>query len=84
MSDPRLCSIHLDALPRRQEYRRARELLLGNCGQRTLALDGRQLAEALAEGILTGHRDMPEFHFPPSDINAIIHYLQSIQTRQHG
>jgi hypothetical protein len=46
MSDPRLCSVHLEALPRRQEYRRARELLLGNCGEHTLALDGRHLAEA--------------------------------------
>jgi hypothetical protein len=49
MSDPRLCSVHLEALPRRQEYRRAREQLLGNCGQHTLALDAGHLAEALAE-----------------------------------
>lgn len=45
MTDPRLCSIHLEALPRRQEYRRAREALLGSCGQRTLAVDREQLAE---------------------------------------
>jgi pSer/pThr/pTyr-binding forkhead associated (FHA) protein len=37
MSDPRLCSVHLEALPRRQEYRRAREALLGACGSQTLA-----------------------------------------------
>ena len=45
MSDPRLCSIHLEALPRRQEYRRAREVLLGACGQQTLAIDQEQLAD---------------------------------------
>jgi len=48
MADPRLCSIHLEALPRRQDYRRARELLLGACGEQTLALDARHLAEAAA------------------------------------
>lgn len=40
------------------------------------------LAEALAEGILTGHPQMPEFSFPPDDVNAIIDYLKGIQTRQ--
>src|SRR5262245_25958002 len=44
MDDPRLCSIHLEALPRRQDYRRARELLLGACGQQTLAINQSQLA----------------------------------------
>ena len=39
------------------------------------------LAEALAEGILTGHTAMPQFVFPPRDIEDIIAYLQSIQTR---
>jgi hypothetical protein len=48
MSDPRLCSVHLEAMPRRQEYRRARELLLNACGEQTLALDARHLAEAAA------------------------------------
>ena len=42
------------------------------------------LAEALAEGILTGHPLMPEFRFPPEDVGAIIDYLDSIQTRQPG
>jgi len=37
------------------------------------------LAEALAEGLSTGHPDMPEFVFPPEDVGAIIDYLQSIQ-----
>ncbi len=39
------------------------------------------LAEALAEGILTGHPAMPQFVFPPRDIDDILAYLQSIQTR---
>jgi len=37
------------------------------------------LAEALAEGLSTGHPDMPEFVFAPEDVGAIIQYLQSIQ-----
>lgn len=36
------------------------------------------LAEALAEGIVTGHSDMPRFVFEPPDVNAIIAYLKSI------
>jgi mono/diheme cytochrome c family protein len=37
------------------------------------------LAEALAEGLSTGHPDMPEFVFAPDEVGAIIDYLQSIQ-----
>jgi len=37
------------------------------------------LAEALAEGIVTGHPAMPEFTFEPDEIDAIIAYLQSLQ-----
>jgi len=44
MSDPRLCSVHLQALPRRQDFRRVREQLLGACGQQTLAIDQAQIA----------------------------------------
>lgn len=40
------------------------------------------LSEALAEGILTGHPQMPEFAFPPEQVTAIISYLKSIQTEQ--
>lgn len=40
------------------------------------------LAEGLAEGLLTGHPAMPEFEFSPPDVQAIIVYLKSIQTRQ--
>jgi mono/diheme cytochrome c family protein len=37
------------------------------------------LEEALAEGIVTGHPEMPEFQFAPSDVVALIAYLESIQ-----
>ena len=44
--------------------------------------DIEDLAEALSEGILTGHPAMPEFRFEPSETNSIILYLKSIQTDQ--
>ena len=37
------------------------------------------LAESLAEGIMSGHPEMPVFVFEPHDVDAIIAYLQSIQ-----
>ncbi len=37
------------------------------------------LAESLAEGIVSGHPDMPIFVFGPTDVEAIIDYLKSIQ-----
>lgn len=46
--------------------------------------DVEALGEALAEGILTGHPEMPEFRFAPSEVEAILRYLQSIQVRQRG
>lgn len=39
------------------------------------------LEEALAEGIISGHPDMPEFIFESHDVGAIIAYLKSIQER---
>jgi mono/diheme cytochrome c family protein len=39
------------------------------------------LEEALGEGIMSGHPDMPEFSFKADDVGAIIAYLKSIQTR---
>ncbi len=36
------------------------------------------LAEALAEGITTGHNNMPEFVFSTEEIAAILAYLESI------
>ena len=57
MSDPRLCSIHLEAQPRREEYRRAREQLLASCGQQTLAADQIHIAEVQA--LRTQQADKP-------------------------
>jgi cytochrome c len=37
------------------------------------------LEESFAEGIFTGHADMPELRFRPRDIGAAIAYLKSIQ-----
>jgi cytochrome c len=37
------------------------------------------LEEALGEGFMSGHPDMPEFEFDADDVGAIIAYLQSIQ-----
>jgi cytochrome c len=37
------------------------------------------LEEALGEGIISGHPDMPEFIFTGEDVGAIIAYLKSIQ-----
>jgi cytochrome c len=39
------------------------------------------LEEALGEGIISGHPDMPEFQFDADDVGAIIAYLKSIQER---
>ena len=39
------------------------------------------LEEALAEGVMSGHPDMPEFSFDAHDVGAIIAYLKSIQQR---
>lgn len=39
------------------------------------------LEEALGEGIVSGHPDMPEFKFNADDVGAIIAYLKSIQSR---
>lgn len=37
------------------------------------------LGESLAEGIVVGHPDMPEFQFGPEAVASIVSYLQSIQ-----
>jgi cytochrome c len=37
------------------------------------------LEEALGEGIVSGHPDMPEFTFDADDVGDIIAYLKSIQ-----
>ena len=38
------------------------------------------LAEALAEGIIVGHPDMPVFEFSPDEVDALLSYLEQIQT----
>lgn len=38
-----------------------------------------QLAEALAEGILTGHPDMPEMSFSAAEVDALIAHLRSLE-----
>jgi mono/diheme cytochrome c family protein len=37
------------------------------------------LEEALAEGIVTGHPDMPQFQLEPDMIAAVIGYLQTLE-----
>jgi len=37
------------------------------------------LEEALGEGIMAGHPEMPEFKYDADDVGAIIAYLKSIQ-----
>ncbi len=37
------------------------------------------LAEALAEGIVTGHPTMPEFRFAPDQVNDFIAFLNSLK-----
>ena len=39
------------------------------------------LEEALGEGIMSGHPDMPEYRFDADDVGDIIAYLNSIQQR---
>jgi cytochrome c len=60
-------STHLKAPPFREVFKR---------------YPAENIAEALAEGIVSGHPDMPEFVFEPSDIDAIIGYLDSLNTPQ--
>jgi mono/diheme cytochrome c family protein len=37
------------------------------------------LAEALAEGMITGHDSMPEWELEPGEIRGLLSYIQSIQ-----
>lgn len=39
------------------------------------------LEEALGEGIMSGHPDMPEYQFDADEVGDIIAYLKSIQQR---
>jgi cytochrome c len=40
------------------------------------------LEESLAEGIVSGHRDMPELSFEADQIGAIVAYLNSLKNRK--
>jgi hypothetical protein len=55
---------HPDAIP----FRRMSE---------RFEIDG--LEESLAEGIMVGHLDMPEFRFRPDDAQALTAYIASLQ-----
>lgn len=37
------------------------------------------LSEALVEGLVSGHPDMPEFEFQPEQAEAIVQYLKSLE-----
>ena len=38
-----------------------------------------QLSEALSEGIMVGHEDMPEFQFSDEEVDRLIVYLKSLE-----
>ncbi|MEX2454160.1 MAG: cytochrome c [Rhodospirillaceae bacterium] len=38
------------------------------------------LAESLAEGIVTGHPDMPQFELAPREIDDLLAWLRTVQT----
>jgi mono/diheme cytochrome c family protein len=40
------------------------------------------LAEALSEGIVTGHKEMPAFVFGDAEIGAIIAYLKALEVKR--
>jgi len=42
------------------------------------------LEEALAEGILVGHPEMPEFRLTSAQIDDLLAYLESVQERRGG
>jgi mono/diheme cytochrome c family protein len=44
--------------------------------------DVEALEEALVEGIVTGHPDMPQFEFTPAQASAIIAYLKSLEPKR--
>jgi cytochrome c len=42
------------------------------------------LSEAFAEGVLVGHTEMPEFELEPAQVDALMTYIESIQTDAGG
>ena len=47
---------------------------------RDIAAKGRveNLEEALGEGIIVGHPDMPQWQFGPTEVGALVAYLKSL------
>ena len=43
-----------------------------------------QLAEAFAEGIVVGHNEMPPFELQPSEIEALLAYLGSLDRNKRN
>lgn len=39
------------------------------------------LEEALAEGIVTGHTDMPEFQFEPEELGQLLAYIETLKDK---
>jgi hypothetical protein len=64
MADPRLNSVHLDP-PRRQEYRRAREVLLNARGWQTLAGEQQQ---GLLSSLENSNTILPNDNRPPAGL----------------
>ena len=42
------------------------------------------LEESLAEGIVSGHPDMPEFTFEADEVNSIVTYLDSLKAKENA
>jgi mono/diheme cytochrome c family protein len=42
------------------------------------------LEEAFAEGVMVGHPAMPEFNFGEEELDALLDYVQSLQSRASG
>ena len=42
------------------------------------------LEESLAEGIVTGHPDMPAFVFEPDEIDALIEHLHDLALKERA
>lgn len=61
-------SLALPALA--EDLRHGEKLLTDNCGS---------CHEALVEGTMSGHPEMPELSFEADDVSDIIAYLKSIQ-----
>ena len=80
MSDPRLCSIHFEANPRRADYRKAREALLGACGQHTIAVDRKELAEVQARQTIAPGAAPADMHYWLMDKESVYPLKMGLNT----